>query len=89
MHSYDALPPCFGHLGGAAGSIVGGVSELSALASALIGAGAVLAGGILGVASNERLERRRERREAKRRRDAAVAELLTATVDLLTGAQAI
>jgi hypothetical protein len=39
--------------------------------------------------TNAGLERRRERREGKPRRDAAVAELLTATVDLLSGAQVI
>jgi len=49
----------------------------------------VVVGGVLTIAGNERLEHRREKRERKRGRDAAVGELLTATVDLVSGVQAI
>jgi hypothetical protein len=65
------------------------MSGLGGLESALIGAGGLVAGAFLGIAGNERLERQRERREAKRRSDAAVAELLAAAVDLLSGVQVI
>lgn len=59
------------------------------LYGALIGGGAVLAAGIAAIGASMLIERRRNRGEARRRRDAAVAELLTATVDLITGIQVI
>jgi hypothetical protein len=56
---------------------------------ALIGAGVTVAVFAAGLGSNLWLERRRERREATRHREDAASELATATVDLLTGVQAI
>lgn len=59
------------------------------LYGALIGAGAALAAGIAAIGGSLLIDRRRDRRNARRRDDAAVAELLTATVDLLSGVQVI
>jgi hypothetical protein len=59
------------------------------LTSTLIGAGAVVGGVILAFAGNAWLDRLRERRGGKRARDAAIADLLAAVVDLITGAQTI
>jgi hypothetical protein len=56
---------------------------------ALIAPVAALAGVVIGIMGNAYLERSRERRAAKRERDHAIAELLTATVDLITGVQAV
>lgn len=50
---------------------------------------AALAGVALGIGGNAHLERLGERRAARRGQDQALAELLTATVDLLTGVQAV
>lgn len=54
------------------------------LYGALVGAGATLATGIAAIGSLV-IERRRDRREARQRSDAAVAEMVTATTDLLSG----
>ena len=62
---------------------------LTSLELALIPAGAALAGVTLGIFGNGYLDGLRERRAAKQQRDQAIAELLTATVDLITGIQAI
>jgi hypothetical protein len=43
----------------------------------------------LGIAGNGYLDRKRERRHATQRRDQAIAELLTATVDLVSGIYAL
>jgi hypothetical protein len=56
---------------------------------ALIAPVAALVGVALGIVGNGYLERLRDRRRAKRTRDQAIADLLTATVDLITGAQAV
>ena len=56
---------------------------------ALIPAGAALAGVALGTVGNAYLDRRKDRRAAKRQRDQAIAELLTATVDLINGVQMV
>jgi hypothetical protein len=58
-------------------------------ALAVIPAGAALVGVVLGTSGNAYLDRRRERRTACRERYQAIAELLTATVDLITGVQAV
>jgi hypothetical protein len=59
-------------------------AELSLVAPA-----AALLGVALGTAGTAYLDRLRDRRAAERARDQAVTELQTATVDLLTGVQAI
>lgn len=56
---------------------------------ALISPVAALAGVALGIVGNGYLDRRRESRAAKRSRDQTIAELLTATVDLITSVQAV
>ena len=56
---------------------------------ALIAPVAALAGVLLTFAGNARLERLREGRSARQGQDQAIAELLTATVDLITGVQAV
>lgn len=65
------------------------VAFLTPLEVALISPAAVLAGVALGTAGTAYLDRSRERRAAKGALDQAIAELLTATVDLVTGAQAV
>lgn len=67
----------------------GAVTNLTGLELALIPAGTALVGVALGIAGNGYLDRQRERRAAKQQRDQAIAELLTATVDLISGVQAI
>ena len=67
----------------------GAVSNLSGLELALIPAAAALVGVALGIAGNGYLDRQREKRAAKQQRDQAIGELLTATVDLLSGIQAL
>lgn len=67
----------------------GAVTNLTGLEFALIPAAAALAGVALGIVGNEYLDRQRDRRAAKQQRDQAIAELLTATVDLLSGTQAL
>lgn len=65
------------------------VTNLTGLELALIPAGTALAGVALGIAGNGYLDRQRECRAAKQQRDQAIAELLTATVDLVSSVQAI
>jgi hypothetical protein len=65
------------------------VTNVTGLDLAIIPAGAALAGVILGTVGNAYLDRRRDRRAALRERDQAIAELLAATVDLITGVQAV
>jgi hypothetical protein len=65
------------------------VMSVTPLGLALISPVAALAGVALGIAGNARLERLREQRAARRGQNQAVAELLTATVDLITGIQAV
>jgi hypothetical protein len=56
---------------------------------ALIAPVAALVGVTLGIAGNAYLDRMRDKRAAKRGRDQAIAEVLTATIDLVTGIQAL
>jgi hypothetical protein len=65
------------------------VTNVTALELALISAGAALVGVALGIVGNAYLDRQRDRREARRKRDQAIAELLAATVDLVAGVQAL
>ena len=65
------------------------VINVTGLELALIPAGAALAGVALGIVGNAYLDRQRDRREARRERDQAIADLLTATVDLVSGVQAV
>lgn len=62
---------------------------MTPLEIALIAPVAALVGVALGIVGNGYLERLRDRRRVKRHRDQAIADLLTATVDLITGAQAV
>jgi hypothetical protein len=66
-----------------------GVINVTGLELALIPAGAALVGVALGIAGNAYVDQRRDRREVTRQRDQAIAELLTATIDLVTGVQAV
>jgi hypothetical protein len=66
----------------------GAVAHLTIAELALIPAGTALAGVALGIAGNGYLDRRRERKSAKDQRDRAIAELLTAAADLISGIQA-
>ncbi len=63
--------------------------NVTGLELALISAGAALAGVALNTAGTGYLDRRRDRRAAEQARDQAIADLLTATVDLMTGVQTI
>jgi hypothetical protein len=65
------------------------VTNVTGLELALIPAGAALFGVALGTIGNAYLDRVRERRTAKHARDQAIAELLTATVDLTSGVQTV
>jgi hypothetical protein len=65
------------------------VTNVTGLELAIIPAGAALVGVVLGTVGNAYLDRRRDRRTACRERDQAIAELLTASVDLITGVQAV
>jgi hypothetical protein len=65
------------------------VTNVTGLELAIIPAGAALVGVVLGTVGNVYLDRRRDRRAACRERDQAIAELLTATVDLMSGVQAV
>jgi hypothetical protein len=65
------------------------VTNVTGLELAIIPAGAALVGVVLGTVGNAYLDRRRDRRAACRERDQAIAELLTATVDLISGVQAV
>jgi hypothetical protein len=65
------------------------VTNITSLELALIPAGAALAGVVLGTAGSAYLDRRRDKRTARRDRDQAIAELLAATADLMSGAQAV
>jgi hypothetical protein len=65
------------------------VTNVTPLELALIPAGTALVGVALAMAGNAYLDRQRERRAAKGQRDRALAELLTATVDLISGVQMI
>jgi hypothetical protein len=65
------------------------VTNVTPLALALIPAGTALAGAALATVSNVYLERQRDRRAARGQRDQALAELLTATVDLISGVQMV
>lgn len=65
------------------------VANVTGLELAIIPAGAALAGVVLGAIGNVYLDRRRGRRAACRERDQAIAELLTASVDLISGVQAV
>jgi len=65
------------------------VTNVTGLELAIIPAGAALVGVVLGTVGNAYLDRRRDRRTACSERDQAIAELLTATVDLVTGVQAV
>ncbi|SRR6266567_223117 len=56
---------------------------------ALISAGAALGGVALGIFGNGWLDRLRDRRAARQSRDQAIAEILTAAVDLISSVQAI
>jgi len=62
---------------------------LSPAELSLIAPAAALLGVALGTAGTAYLDRSRDRRAAEQARDQAVTELQTATVDLLTGVQAI
>lgn len=67
----------------------GVVASATPLELTLIAPAAALVGVALGIAGNAYLDRSRERRAAKRVQSQAIAELLTATVDLITGVQAV
>ena len=63
--------------------------HVTGLELALIPAGSVLAGVALGIGGQGWLDSRKERRAGLDARDQAIAELLTATVDIIQGAQAL
>jgi hypothetical protein len=65
------------------------VASVTPFELALISSITALAGVTLGIAGSAYLDRLREWREARRGRDQAIAELLTATVDLIVGIQAV
>ena len=65
------------------------VTSLTPLELALIPAGAALVGVALGIIGNASLERQRDRHTARHERDQAIAELLTATIDLVAAVQAV
>lgn len=65
------------------------VADLTTAELALIPAATALAGVALGTGGTAWLDRLRERRAARDQRDRAIAELLTAAVDLISGAQVI
>jgi hypothetical protein len=65
------------------------VVHITGLELALIPTGSALAGVALGIAGQGWLYQRKERRQALQERDAAIAELLTATVDVVQGVQTI
>lgn len=65
------------------------MANVTGLELAIIPAGAALVGVVLGTVGNGYLDRRRDRRAACCERDQAIAELLTASVDLITGVQAV
>lgn len=65
------------------------MTNLTGLELALIPAGTALVGVALGIVSNAYLDRQRDRRAAIHERDQAIAELLTATVDLIASVQAV
>lgn len=65
------------------------MANVTGLELAIIPAGAPLVGVVLGTVGNAYLDRRRDRRAACHERDQAIAELLTAAVDLITGVQAV
>ncbi len=69
--------------------MLGPVVRQTPLELTLIPVGAALAGVALGLAGNWFLQWRKDRSDEKRQRDSAIAELLTATVDLVAGVQAI
>jgi hypothetical protein len=60
---------------------------VTSLELALIPAGAALLGVALGTVGNTYRDRQKDQRAAKRERDQAIAELLTATADLVDGVQ--
>jgi len=62
---------------------------VSSLELALISAGAALTGVALNTVGTGYLDRRKDRRAANQLRDQAIADLLTATVDLISGVQTI
>lgn len=64
-------------------------SSVTPLELALIPAIAALGGVALGIFGQGWLDRRRDRRAARQQRDQAIAEILTATVDLISSTQAI
>lgn len=61
------------------------MTNVTGLELAIIPAGAALVGVVLGMVGNAYLDRRRDRRAARRERDQAIAELLTATPSGLGG----
>jgi hypothetical protein len=65
------------------------VASASNLDIALITAGAALDGVVIGQFGTNVIERLRERRAARNARDQAIAELLTAVVDLVTSVQTV
>ncbi len=65
------------------------MASASNLDIALITAGAALAGVVIGQFGTYVIERLRERRAARNARDQAIAELLTAVVDLVTSVQTV
>src|SRR5262249_24359745 len=67
----------------------GPVAHLTTAELALIPAATALAGVALGIAANSYAGRQRQRRAARDQRDQAIAELLTATVDLVSGIGAL
>ena len=69
--------------------MLGAMTNLTSLELALIPAGAALVGVALGIIGNAYLERQRDRRAARHERDQAIAELLTATIDLVAAVQAV
>lgn len=48
-----------------------------------------MVGVALGIVGNAYLDRQRDRHEARHKRDQAIAELLTATIDLVASVQAV
>ena len=65
------------------------MASASNLNIALISAGVTLVGVVIGQFGTYVIERLRERRAARGARDQAVAELLTAVVDLVTSVQTV
>ena len=63
-------------------------TAVTSLELAIIPAAAALVGVLIGIMGNVYLDRQRERRTAVRERDQAIAELLAATVDLVSGVNA-